>query len=276
MTPRRTGPPCWWSTPSDPLCSRTAPPSSRTGPFVVQEDSIRGGGPTLPVVSYRRPAETHCRGHRTYVLVRPRTGRSDRSCARTSRRVSRILSPGRIPGGDHPSGHTVAGYLERSTRRLGRAALEHLRRRTTANGGATFDLAPGGVYRATPVTRGAGALLPHRFTLTDRSEDRSAVSSLWHCPASRLGLLLATALLCGVRTFLGSKLDDAGRQFSVPRPPGQLVRPVMVAAPPPPSHPRSDPREYVRTVAGRAPITTVRTYSRGVGVPSGRMVGPGI
>ncbi|AQA22643.1 hypothetical protein BTZ20_3518 [Rhodococcus sp. MTM3W5.2] len=34
------------------------------------------------------------------------------------------------PGGDHPSGHTVAGYLERSTRRLGRAALEHLRSRT--------------------------------------------------------------------------------------------------------------------------------------------------
>src|SRR5699024_12575149 len=32
--------------------------------------------------------------------------------------------------------------------------------------GATFDLAPGGVYRAAPVTRGAGALLPHRFTLT--------------------------------------------------------------------------------------------------------------
>lgn len=76
MTPRRTGPPCWWSTPSDPLCSRTAPPSSRTGPFVVQEDSIRGGGPTLPVVSYRRPADTHCRGHRTYVLVRPPPQRS--------------------------------------------------------------------------------------------------------------------------------------------------------------------------------------------------------
>ncbi|QHE69030.1 hypothetical protein GFS60_02583 [Rhodococcus sp. WAY2] len=35
-----------------------------------------------------------------------------------------------MPGGDHPSGHTVAGYLERFTRRLGRAALEHLRNRT--------------------------------------------------------------------------------------------------------------------------------------------------
>ena len=29
-----------------------------------------------------------------------------------------------------------------------------------------FDLAPGGVYRATLVTQGAGALLPHRFILT--------------------------------------------------------------------------------------------------------------
>jgi len=31
------------------------------------------------------------------------------------------------------------------------------------------DLAPGGVCRATPVARGAGALLPHRFTLTGRN-----------------------------------------------------------------------------------------------------------
>ncbi|AMW19473.1 hypothetical protein Chelonae_p1722 [[Mycobacterium] chelonae subsp. bovistauri] len=29
-----------------------------------------------------------------------------------------------------------------------------------------FGLASGGVYRAEPVTRPAGALLPHRFTLT--------------------------------------------------------------------------------------------------------------
>ncbi|AHK32482.1 hypothetical protein Pd630_LPD05276 [Rhodococcus opacus PD630] len=50
---------------------------------------------------------------------------------RTSWRISRILSPNaEAPGGDHPSGHTVAGYLERFTRRLGRAALEHLRSRT--------------------------------------------------------------------------------------------------------------------------------------------------
>jgi len=46
--------------------------------------------------------------------------------------------------------------LERSTRELGRAALER----------SLFDLAPGGVYRAAPVTRCAGGLLHHPFTLT--------------------------------------------------------------------------------------------------------------
>ncbi len=45
---------------------------------------------------------------------------------------------------------------------IGRAALEHLRRRRRR----PLDLAPGGVYRATPVTRGAGGLLHHPFTLT--------------------------------------------------------------------------------------------------------------
>jgi len=34
------------------------------------------------------------------------------------------------------------------------------------DGPDVLDLAPGGVYRATPVTRGAGGLLHHRFTLT--------------------------------------------------------------------------------------------------------------
>src|SRR5690606_4983023 len=75
-------------------------------------------------------------------------------------------TPGPVPprrhrhcgGGDHPSTTTVAGRLQRSTRALGRAALEH----------ALSDLAPGGVYLATPVTRRAGGLLHHPFTLTHR------------------------------------------------------------------------------------------------------------
>ena len=70
---------------------------------------------------------------------------------------------------------------------------------------ALLGLAPGGVYRATPVTRGAGELLPHRFTLTGTTPRRGpAVCFLWHFPAGRPGLPLTTTLLCGVRTFLGS------------------------------------------------------------------------
>ena len=46
----------------------------------------------------------------------------------------------------------------RSTRELGRAALKR----------SLSDLAPGGVYRAVPVTEDAGGLLHHRFTLTAR------------------------------------------------------------------------------------------------------------
>ena len=47
-----------------------------------------------------------------------------------------------------------------------------------------------------------GALLPHRFTLTDFDNLSSAVCSLWRCPASRLGWSLTSTLPCGARTFL--------------------------------------------------------------------------
>jgi hypothetical protein len=82
-----------------------------------------------------------------------------------------------------------------------------------------LDLASGGVCLAIPVTRNAGALLPHRFTLTTA---RVAVHFLWHFPASHLGLLLAITLLCEVRTFLDSMPGLSDRHE--PRPPGQLVR----------------------------------------------------
>jgi hypothetical protein len=63
----------------------------------------------------------------------------------------------------HPSRTAVAGSLKRSTRELGRAALDRSRRSSTL---LPLDLAPGGVYRAAQVTLGAGGLLHHRFTLT--------------------------------------------------------------------------------------------------------------
>ena len=58
--------------------------------------------------------------------------------------------------------------------RLARAALERHPRAE-----ALLGLAPGGVYRAIPVTWNAGGLLHHRFTLT-RTDEVRAVCFLWH------------------------------------------------------------------------------------------------
>ena len=101
-----------------------------------------------------------------------------------------MAPPQAVTRGDHPSRTTVAGRLQRSTRVLGRAALGH----------TLSDLAPGGVYLATPVTWRAGGLLHHRFTLT--TGEPVAVCFLWHCPAGHPGWPLATTLPFGVRTFL--------------------------------------------------------------------------
>ena len=93
-----------------------------------------------------------------------------------------------------------------------------------------FGLAPGGVCRAARVTPGAGALLPHRFTLTCASPRRappSAVCSLWHFPAGHPDWPLASTLPCGAPTFL----DTVTRPSSgpTPRPPGRLTVPPIVA-----------------------------------------------
>src|SRR3954470_9178668 len=97
--------------------------------------------------------------------------------------------PGSVPrrerrSGDHPSRAAVADSLQRSTRELGRAALER----------SLSDLAPGGVCRAARVTPGAGGLLHHRFTLAAGCP--VAVCSLWHFPAGHPGWVLPTTLPC--------------------------------------------------------------------------------
>jgi len=69
----------------------------------------------------------------------------------------------------------------------------------------TFDLAPGGVCRAAQVALGAGALLPHRFTLTSATTSRRlplAVCFLWHFPAGHPDWPLASTLPFGAPTFL--------------------------------------------------------------------------
>ena len=48
-----------------------------------------------------------------------------------------------------------------------------------------FGLASDGVCQADAVTHAAGALLPHRFTLTSRGE---AVCFLWHFPSGHPAL----------------------------------------------------------------------------------------
>jgi hypothetical protein len=119
-----------------------------------------------------------------------------------------VDTPGSVPcrryqrrGDGHPSRPAIADRFQRPTRRLGRAVLERL----------LSGLAPGGVYRAAPVTWGAGGLLHRRFTLTPRPAEAGleAVCSLWHCPADHSGWLLATTLPCGARTFLGRTPEGA-------------------------------------------------------------------
>src|SRR5213592_876449 len=86
-----------------------------------------------------------------------------------SRPVGGILSTGRLPG----SGW-VAIHLCGLPGDVGRASRP------------TLGLAPGGVCRAARVAPGAGALLPHRFTLTCATPCGAAI-----------GGLLSVALSCG-------------------------------------------------------------------------------
>ena len=124
-------------------------------------------------------------------------------------------APCGLPMGGHPSRPAVAGRLERSTRRLGRAALERLRRTTARPSVSLLDLAPGGVYRATPVTRCA---VVSYTTVSPLPVRALAVCSLWHCPAGHPGSLLTTTLPCGARTFLGGGVSPADATAQPTRP----------------------------------------------------------
>src|SRR6185295_4494102 len=75
-----------------------------------------------------------------------------------------------------PSSRTPRGVRRlRPTRELGRATLER----------SLSGLAPGGVYRAAPVTRRAGGLLHHRFTLTGRATRGLRTGGLFSVALSR-------------------------------------------------------------------------------------------
>jgi len=73
-------------------------------------------------------------------------------------------------GDGHFSRTSIAQRLQRSTRKslTDRTSPWNAGRRPPRNPCSLFDLAPGGVCLARPVTRPAGKLLPYRFTLTWR------------------------------------------------------------------------------------------------------------
>jgi hypothetical protein len=116
--------------------------------------------------------------------------------------------------GDHPSGTHVAVRLMRpEPGSLGRATLKH----------SPIWPCTGRGLPSRPVTRTAGELLPHRFTLTRTPRKGPlAVCSLLRFPSGFPGWPLTSALLCGVRTFLDGRLAgfEKLRDAAPPRPPG--------------------------------------------------------
>jgi hypothetical protein len=102
-----------------------------------------------------------------------------------------VISLGRrLPGAS--SGHTREFHAGRASPTAG----------SPSSGIALlFGLAPGGVFRASPVTWAAGELLPHRFTLTARASERR-FAFCGTGPWGRPPWLLASTLPCGARTFL--------------------------------------------------------------------------
>src|SRR5690606_35753631 len=70
-----------------------------------------------------------------------------------------------------------------------------------------------------------------------RAPRGEAVCSLWHCPAGHPGWVLPTTLLCGARTFLGTRrLAAMGHAVARPARPGNTLatgRPLT--APPAPA-----------------------------------------
>jgi len=107
---------------------------------------------------------------------------------------------GHNAGGGHPSRPAVAGRLERPTRRH-RAGSPQASARTVTSRWRPF-LALLRVGFTEPL-RSPGMLVSSYLTVSPLPDRSPAVCFLWHFPAGRPGLLLATTLPYGVRTFLG-------------------------------------------------------------------------
>ena len=130
---------------------------------------------SLPQRANRFPRETH---HATRV----KKSRSEP--------ISRVLSWAIISLGRR--------LLDGSSNLPGRCTRRTAsRRRDVANSTiyVLLGLASGGVYRAGSVTRSAGALLPHRFTLTSSNPARASPES-----ETTFGGILSVALSRSLRT----------------------------------------------------------------------------
>ena len=107
---------------------------------------------------------------------------------------------------------SLSGAPRRSRRPVLRAGAAY----PTASDGppsCLLDLAPGGACRAASVTRRAGGLLPHRFTLTSAASHGGGLFSV-ALPRGHPRPALTGTLPFGVRTFL---------ERERPRPPGRLL-----------------------------------------------------
>ena len=105
--------------------------------------------------------------------------------------------------GGHPSGTVVANGLVRPTRRLGRAALERLRRhRPLASSTSSWPCSGWGLPSRISHLMRWWSLTPPFHPYRSTPKNRPAVCSLWHCPAGHPGWVLPTTLPSGVRTFL--------------------------------------------------------------------------
>jgi hypothetical protein len=112
-------------------------------------------------------AVNRCGRRRAAALRRPRRIPPPRGAA-SSARVSRKPNSVGLLRGDHLSGAPVSG-TPRCDRPWGGSGAGH-------TPPPLCGLAPGGVYRAGPVTGTAGALLPHRFTLARSADPLARVS----------------------------------------------------------------------------------------------------
>src|SRR5258705_7009393 len=123
-------------------------------------------------------------------------GDGEPACRRDS--VHRPLAGVRL--GDHPSMRPTRGHV-------------------TGPVVPRFGLAPSGGCRAARVAPDAGALLPHRFTLTCAGRPAIGGLSLLPFPTGHPVLALASALPFGVPTFLDAVELRRGHPAGSPSPP---------------------------------------------------------